>query len=235
MIRGRDGQKLAVYAVDTASGNAPKTGDAANITCAVSIDGAAPVALADVNPVEIDDTLAPGVYVFDLAADETDGAVLVFYPKSGTSDIRLEPVVVYPIDLAALLEHELGFETPTVGTIREALLLARAMARGTRRMVASGNRRFEELLMPDRATVLATREALPLSGPISRLVEHGDFTIELEAPARRERAGLRPYTGHQIEPPAGVRERTGQRPTLPVQVARGRVYRTGKMPTVFWS
>lgn len=88
------GQKLAVFAWDTGN-DAEKTGDAANITAQISLDGGAMAALGDEHPAELDATNAPGVYVFDLAQAETNGNLVIVFAKSSTSNIKLEPVIAY--------------------------------------------------------------------------------------------------------------------------------------------
>lgn len=84
-------QKIHVYAYDSTTG-APKTGDAANITGYVSLDGVAN-AIDDTNPAEVDATNMPGIYVFDLTAAETNCDSFALYAKSSTSNIRLEPII----------------------------------------------------------------------------------------------------------------------------------------------
>lgn len=84
-------QKIHVYAYDSTTG-AAKTGDAANITAYVSLDGAAN-AIDDTNPTEVDSTNMPGIYVFDLTAAETNCDSFALYAKSSTSNIRIEPII----------------------------------------------------------------------------------------------------------------------------------------------
>lgn len=84
-------QKIHVYAYDSTTG-AAKTGDAANITAYVSLDGTAN-AIDDTNPAEVDATNMPGVYVFDLTAAETNCDSFALYAKSATSNIRIEPII----------------------------------------------------------------------------------------------------------------------------------------------
>lgn len=78
------GQKIRVFAFDRATA-VPVTGDAANITCKVSIDGGAATALTDTNPVEVED----GYYLFDLTQAETNGNTLDFYPESATVGVQV--------------------------------------------------------------------------------------------------------------------------------------------------
>jgi hypothetical protein len=94
MFKNVASQKVAVFAWDNAAG-AAKTGDAANITAQISIDGAATAATDDTNPTELDATDAPGIYIFDMLQAETNGDLIVIAPVSATSDIVLRPVVIY--------------------------------------------------------------------------------------------------------------------------------------------
>lgn len=87
-------QKLAVYAHDT-SADAPKTGDAANITAQISLNGGATAATNDTNPTELDATDAPGIYIFDLTQAETNANLVIVSAVSSTADIAIEPVIVY--------------------------------------------------------------------------------------------------------------------------------------------
>lgn len=91
MLLKNAAQKIHVYAYDSTTG-AAKTGDAANITAYVSLDGTAN-AVDDTNPAEVDSTNMPGVYVFDLTAEETNCDAFALYAKSATSNIRLEPII----------------------------------------------------------------------------------------------------------------------------------------------
>lgn len=88
------GQKWVVYAFDRTT-NEPKTGDAANITAKIGIDGAAAGAIADTNPIEREG----GKYVFDIAQAESNGGLLTLYPESSTSNIIVyaEPGSIYTV------------------------------------------------------------------------------------------------------------------------------------------
>lgn len=77
-------QKWIVFAFDRTD-NTPKTGDAANITANLRIDGAAANAVDDVNPTELED----GYYIFDITAAESNGENIVICPASGTADIQV--------------------------------------------------------------------------------------------------------------------------------------------------
>jgi hypothetical protein len=95
MFKNTAGQKVAVYAYDL---NGPKTGDAANITGKVFLDGAAANAIDDTNPTELDSTNAPGVYVFDLTQAETNGDMIVLQAKSTTVGVQINPIMLYTVN-----------------------------------------------------------------------------------------------------------------------------------------
>ena len=77
-------QKWVVFAFTTSTGVA-LTGDAANITAKISIDGAAGSATNDTNPTELED----GFYVFDLTQAETNGDLILILPESSTSGVSV--------------------------------------------------------------------------------------------------------------------------------------------------
>ena len=77
-------QKWIVFAFDRTD-NTPKTGDAANITANLRIDGAAANPVDDVNPTELED----GYYVFDITQAESNGDMILISPASSTSDIQV--------------------------------------------------------------------------------------------------------------------------------------------------
>jgi len=89
-------QKIAIFAWDTANGT-EKTGDAGNITAYISKDGAAMAQTNDVNPTELDATNAPGVYIFDLTQAETNCDLFILFAKSSTSNVKIEPVMIYTV------------------------------------------------------------------------------------------------------------------------------------------
>ena len=76
-------QKWSVFAFDRTD-NTAKTGDAANITGAVYIDGVANT-IDDTNPTE----LANGFYIFDIAQAESNGNYIVMNATSTTADIQV--------------------------------------------------------------------------------------------------------------------------------------------------
>jgi hypothetical protein len=77
-------QKWIVFAFDRTD-NTPKTGDAANITANLRIDGGAANPVDDVNPTELED----GYYVFDITQAESNGDLIVICPASSTGDIQV--------------------------------------------------------------------------------------------------------------------------------------------------
>jgi len=70
---------------DHASPGVPLTGDAANITANIRIDGAAANAVDDTNPTELED----GFYIFDITAAEANGENLLLTPQSATADVQV--------------------------------------------------------------------------------------------------------------------------------------------------
>jgi hypothetical protein len=89
-------QKCLVYAYDKTTG-AAKTGDAGNITGAISLDGGGATATDDTNPSEVDSTDSPGFYSFNLTQGETNGDLFGLYAKSSTANILIEPVIAYTV------------------------------------------------------------------------------------------------------------------------------------------
>ncbi|MBE7413831.1 MAG: hypothetical protein HS130_00830 [Deltaproteobacteria bacterium] len=86
------GQKWIVFAFDRNT-NVPQTGDAANITANLRIDGGAASAVTDTNPTELEG----GFYAFDLTQEETNGNLIAIIPSSSTTDIQVIgiPAAVY--------------------------------------------------------------------------------------------------------------------------------------------
>jgi hypothetical protein len=78
---------LKVFAFNRTN-NAPVTGGASQITCKVSLDGGARVALADTNPTEMED----GYYLFDVTAAENNGITADFFPESAVMNVQVIPV-----------------------------------------------------------------------------------------------------------------------------------------------
>lgn len=94
MLKNTASQKLTVFAFDYST-NAPKTGDAANLTAYVSIDDGALTALTDSSAAELDATNGKGIYTFDLTQAETNGTKLVFTAKSSTANVSIVPQIIY--------------------------------------------------------------------------------------------------------------------------------------------
>jgi hypothetical protein len=90
LITGGSGQGVFLYAEDTTS-NAPKTGDAANISGFWSKDGGAETAgFTTAHPTEI----GHGVYWQPLTATETNGTQLSYAWASTTSGVRIDPTFI---------------------------------------------------------------------------------------------------------------------------------------------
>lgn len=94
MFKNVASQKWTCLVIDIAA-NAPKTGDAANLTAYVSKDDGSVTVLGDTSATELDATNAPGLYSFDLTQSETNADKLVFSGKSSTADIRVIPETIY--------------------------------------------------------------------------------------------------------------------------------------------
>ena len=99
------GQKWCVFAFNLTN-NTFLSGDAANITANLRIDGGAANAIDDVNPTELED----GFYAFDITQAETSGDMILISPQSSTSDIQVigVPGVIYT---TAPNINKLGIET----------------------------------------------------------------------------------------------------------------------------
>lgn len=100
------GQTVEVFAFglkNHANASEPITGDSANITANIRIDGGSANAITDTNPTELED----GMYSFDLTQAETNGDKLVVSPESSTADVQVigQPAVVYtsPPNITALV------------------------------------------------------------------------------------------------------------------------------------
>lgn len=78
------GQKWQVFAFNRTT-NQPVTGDAANITADIRIDGGAANPVDDVNPTE----LSGGYYIFDITQTESNGDLLSIIPVSATADVQV--------------------------------------------------------------------------------------------------------------------------------------------------
>ena len=89
---------VTILAIDTGNSNAPKTGDALNITCQIVLDSGSPAATTDTNPTEINSGSMPGLYRFDLTAAECNADHIVLKPSSSTGSIEIDPVMIFTTD-----------------------------------------------------------------------------------------------------------------------------------------
>ena len=90
LFKNQAGQGVYLYAHNLAT-DAPKTGDAANITATISKDGAAAGATATANPTEI----GGGVYWLPLSPSETNAGALALAFASATANVQIAPLIVY--------------------------------------------------------------------------------------------------------------------------------------------
>jgi len=77
-------QKWIVFAFNRTN-NTPQTGDSANITANLRIDGGSADGVDDTNPTELED----GYYAFDLTQAETNGDYILICPASSTANIQV--------------------------------------------------------------------------------------------------------------------------------------------------
>ena len=84
MFKNVASQKWIVFAFDETD-NTAVTGDAAQITGNLRIDGAAANAIDDTNPTELED----GYYIFDITQAETNGDYILIAPASSTGDVQV--------------------------------------------------------------------------------------------------------------------------------------------------
>lgn len=104
MFKNVASQKFYVFAYDSTT-NAPKTGDAANITAYVAKDWGSATVLGDTSAAEVDATNAKGMYVFDATQGETNGDTLMVSAKSSTSNIVVmgAPAVIFTFPTTGIL------------------------------------------------------------------------------------------------------------------------------------
>ena len=98
-------QKWIVFAFDRTD-NTPKTGDAAQITANLRLDGGAPNSVDDTNPAELED----GFYAFDITQGESNADLILITPVSSTGNIQVigVPGAVYTV---APNSNALGIES----------------------------------------------------------------------------------------------------------------------------
>src|SRR5210317_1260417 len=100
MFKNTASQKWVVFAFEDEGGTnpgEPVTGDAANITANLRLDGGAANAVDDTNPTELED----GYYIFDITAAESNADNIVICPASATANVNVigVPGVVFPREL----------------------------------------------------------------------------------------------------------------------------------------
>jgi hypothetical protein len=91
ILKNVAGQGVYLFAYNSSG---PKTGDAANITGYVSIDGGSAAAFGTANPTEINSTHMPGIYWQPLAVGETNGNALGFSWTDSTSGVSIDPYTI---------------------------------------------------------------------------------------------------------------------------------------------
>ena len=88
MYKNTAGQKWIVFAFQDEGGTnpgEPVTGDAANITANLRLDGGAANAVDDLNPTELED----GYYVFDITQAESNADLILITPASATANVNV--------------------------------------------------------------------------------------------------------------------------------------------------
>jgi hypothetical protein len=88
ILKNTAGQGVYLYSYDTTN-KVPKTGDAANTTGNISLDGGAPVSFNATHPTEI----GGGIYWQPFAQGETNGNAGACYWSSSTTGIQVDPVL----------------------------------------------------------------------------------------------------------------------------------------------
>lgn len=98
MKKNTAGQKWQVFAFNRTNSE-PVLGDAANITANLRKDWGEVAAIADLNPVELED----GKYLFDMLQAESNADALALYPESSSSDVQViaQPEVLYTTEPTA--------------------------------------------------------------------------------------------------------------------------------------
>lgn len=109
MFKNVASQKWVVFAFEGEGGSNPGnpvTGDAANITANLRLDGGAANAVDDTNPTELED----GYYIFDITAAESNADMILMAPASGTANVIVigVPGALYPTNDIGLAGAALG-------------------------------------------------------------------------------------------------------------------------------
>ncbi len=105
MFKDVANQYIFIYAHNDIT-NAPKTGDAANITATLSKDAGGATATNDTNPTEMHPASAPGIYRFSMLQAEANADVMMLVPLSSTAGITIAPIVIYTKLTAATINAE---------------------------------------------------------------------------------------------------------------------------------
>jgi hypothetical protein len=153
VYKNESGQKVAVFAWDT-DADAPKTGDADNITARISKDEDGPTQSTDTNPDELSAAFAPGVYVFDVSQGETDCNLFILAALSSTANIELEPVIIYTVTDPTLSIPELTTGFSAVNNLNKYL----AAIMGKEKSAPAGFSNFD----PATDSIEAIRDLLDL-------------------------------------------------------------------------
>jgi hypothetical protein len=172
---------LLVFAFNRLT-NFPATGEAANITCKVRIDGGSADAIDDTNPTELDATAEAGYYRFDLAAAETNGDQLNFIPRCSTSGVQVialpASIFTEPYAASGTLPAYNG-SGMTVATAREFVRDSLrdggdsshfATATIDRSIQMAGDefcRRTRAVVRTDSVAITAASTSFPLTAPIA--------------------------------------------------------------------
>lgn len=91
--KNTSGQEVSLYALNTTDSVA-ETGDAANLSSQISIDGA--VSAAASGTITEDDAVdAPGFYELPLSQGETNGDLIIIESLSSTAEVSLDPIFIY--------------------------------------------------------------------------------------------------------------------------------------------
>ena len=118
-------QRVAVFAFDETDGS-KKTGDAANLSAQIAIDGGSSAAIT-ASATEADATNHPGIYYYSLTAGETNGDCLVITASSATSNVAVDPVVIYTADASAYQADVSALATASalgdVDTVADSILV----------------------------------------------------------------------------------------------------------------
>lgn len=86
MLKNVAGQSVLLFAFNRLT-NAPVTGDAAQITANISLDGATPGPTDTTNPTEVED----GYYLLPVTKAETNANTVDIYPESSTPNVQVIP------------------------------------------------------------------------------------------------------------------------------------------------